>query len=722
MYEKKMRKKRSNNVVKTINVFVVVAFIVVILFMGRIAVFKTVGETNLIAFQKDRSVEHKTLLAQRGNIYDVKGTPIAQTVPSYNLFAILSETYSKDQADNEPKLHVTDPRKVAEAIAPIINMDKDMMFEILTRKGFQVEFAPYGRGLSQKQKDEIDALKLEGIYFNKTDSRFYPQGTFASHILGYASYNNETEHLEGKMGIERHLNDQWLQGKDGFHEYQTNIHNQIIAEQGHQFAQDGSNVYLTIDANIQHLVDEKLKEIAEKHRPEWGVIAIADPSTGALLAIGQIPTFDPNIKEITNYTNYFTEAEYEVGSIMKSITFASAIDSGKYDGNRLVQTGKLDIDEWTISDWNGTGWGAVPTDMGLFYSSNTIIASLIDNVLTAKEQRDYLQAFGFGNPTNVEVESESRGTFALNNRAERITSGYGQGTTATLAQMIQAYSAIANKGKMMQLHFVDRVEAANGTLQYKHQNKVKGTPISEQTADYVMRLLTDSVNKEGAYSARFKMNSGQMAGKTGTANVIDTKRGGYLPGGDDRNYTYSFAGIAPAESPQFVIMTSIALPQSDPTGATATAVQGLSDDINNYLSVTKRYEHTKQETNTDTGVKSILELPSFVNKRREDILGYLATITKDSIEFVGDGDIVIDQNVQPYSRYTNTQRLILPTNGRKITMPNFNGWSRKDIEVYARYAQMKIAFEGDGYGVEQSVQTGAEIKPDHEVILIKLRA
>jgi len=722
MNAKKIRKQRSNSIVKTINVLVVIAFLVVIVFMGKIAIFKNVGGTDLIAFRDDRSVDKKTLIAERGNIYDVKGTPLAQTVPSYNLYAILSETYSKDQEEGEPRLHVTSPEKVAEGISPIIGMDKAMMLEILQRKGFQVEFAPYGRGLSQQQKDKIDALKLEGIYFEKRDARSYPQGAFASHILGYASYNNETEHLEGKMGLERQLNDNWLQGKDGYHQYQTNIHNQIIAEQGLEPAQNGSNVYLTIDAYIQHLVDERLKQIAEEHEPEWGVIAIADPKTGALLAIGQIPTFDPNVKEISNYTNYFTEAEYEVGSIMKSITFASAVDSGKYDGNRAVQTGKLDVDDWTISDWNSIGWGQVPTDMGLFYSSNTIIASLIDNVLTPDEQRDYLKAFGFGKTTDVEVESESRGTFALNNRVERITTGYGQGSTATVAQMVQAYNAIANKGKMMQLHFVDRVEAADGTLQYKHENKVKATPISEASADHVMNLLKDSVNKEGAYSARFKMESGQMAGKTGTANVVDSKNGGYLPGGDDRNYTYSFAGIAPAEAPEFVIMTSISRPQKNPTGATTTATKGLTDAINKYLSLTKRYDNVRPETNKETGVKSVPSFPSFINKRKEDVLGYLATVTKNEIVVVGDGDIVVNQNITPYTKYVSTQKIILRTNGNKITMPDFTGWSRKDIELYANFAQLKITFEGDGYGKEQGLKPGEEIKPEHEEILIKLSA
>jgi len=724
MSEKKKRKKRSNSVVKTINFLVIIAFIVVITFMGRIAIFKTVGGTDLIAFQANRSMEKKTLFAERGNIYDTKGALLAQTVPSYNLFAILDAEYSKDQDTGEPQLHVTDPVKIAEGVGPIIGMDKAMMLELLQQKGFQVEFAPYGRGLTQKQKDQIDALKLEGIYFQKQDTRSYPQGEFASHILGYASYDNESKHLEGQMGIERRLNDEFLRGTDGYEEYQTNMHGQKITDgpQTHKPAENGSNIYLTIDKHIQHLVDAKLREIATNHEPEWAVIAIADPKTGALLAIGQTPTFDPNIKEIKDYTNYFTETEYEVGSIMKSITFASAVDSGKYDGNKLVQTGKLDIDQWTISDWNGSGWGQVPTDLGLFYSSNTIIASLVDNVLSPEEQRDYLKKFGFGKKTRVEVERESVGTFVLNNRAERITTGYGQGTTATVSQMIQAYSAIANKGKMMQLHLVDRVEAADGTVQYKHENKVIGTPISESSANHVMKLLTDSVNKEGAYSARFKMESGKMAGKTGTANTADTKNGGYLNGADPRNYTYSFAGAAPAEAPEFVIMTSIALPKKDPNGATTTATKGLTDEINQYLSISKRYDNIRQETNVQTGVKSIPELPSFINKRREDILGYVREITKEGIEFVGNGDVIIDQNVSPYTRYLSTQRLILRTNGQKVTMPDFTGWSRKDIETYARYAQMNIAFEGDGYAVNQSLKKGVEIKPNHEAILIKLSA
>ena len=720
MNERKIIKKRSNKFIKIINVLVVIAFVVVVTFMSRIAIFQTIGSTNLQDFQKTRMLEEDILYAERGSIYDVNGTSIAQTVPTYNMYAILDESYSKDQRADEKKLHVVDPERIAREVSAIIGMDQNRMYELLTSDGFQVEFAPHGNGLTQRQKDAIDALELEGIYFNEHDSRAYPQGVFASHVVGYASYDQETKELEGAMGLEATLNDKWLKGINGIHKFQTNVHGQKIKDAPEEYipAQNGSNVYLTLDSYIQRRVDETLQRVQAEHQPAWAVIAIADPKTGEILGLGQTPTFDPNTKEISNYTNYFTEAEYEVGSIMKTITYASAVDTGKYDPNRSVQTGSLHVDDWTISDWNNYGWGTIRSDQGLFYSSNTAIASLVDNVLTADEQREYLRRFGFGKPTNVEMPSEASGTFVLNNRIERITTGYGQGTTATVAQMLQAYSAIANHGQMMELHVVDRIEDSTGKLKYQHENRVVGEPISQQSADYVMGLLVDSVNSDGAYSARFRMNTGTMAGKTGTANVA-SPTGGYLPS-YDTNYTYSFAGVAITNEPQFVIIASVSLPQVNPNGATSTAINGLSDDINTYLSIKKGNPAGNIQTDNTTNVTTIESFPSFINRRRDDVVNYMGTFAHADIIFIGDGDRVIDQSVEPYTRYLSTEKLLVRTNGATVTLPNFTGWSRKDIEIYAAYAGIVIQFQGDGYAVEQSQPEGTVITEENRNFAVRL--
>lgn len=725
MNENIIRKKRSNKFIKMINILIIIAFVIVVVFMGRIAIFQTVGGTNLQEFQANRMVEEEVLYAERGGIYDVNGVPIAQTVPTYNMYAIIDESYSKDQQPDEAKLHVTDPMKVANAVAPLINMDVQLMYDILTQSGFQVEFAPYGNGLSQTEKDRIASLELEGIYFNEHDSRSYSQGAFAAHIVGYATYNQETKHLEGAMGLEATLNDKWLTGKDGYYRYQTNVHGQKIKEAPEEYfaAENGSNVYLTIDSFIQRRIESTLSSLQETHQPAWAVVAVADPKTGAILGVGQTPTFDPNTLNNLdgNYLNYFTEAEYEVGSIMKTITYASAIDTGRYNGQEAVYSGAVTIDDWTISDWNGSGWGTIVNDQGLFYSSNTAIANIVQNTLTTEEQREYLKAFGFGQTTTLEMTNQATGTFNLDSTIARVTTGYGQGTTATVAQMLQAYNAIANGGKMMELHLVDRIEDSSGNLQYQHEERVVSEPISTETANYVMNLLTDSVNGDGAYSSRFKMKSATMAGKTGTADVVDTETGQYLPS-YDTNYIYSFAGVAPAEDPQFVIITSIALPQVSPTTATSTVINSLSDDINSYLNMTNKYGNSQTTVQQDetTGITTIDLFPSFLNRRREDVIGYMSVVAPEMVVFVGNGDTIINQSIEPYTQYTSTQRVILQTNSTEIALPNFSGWSRKDVQTYALYAGIEVIYEGDGYVIEQSVLEGEIITDENRIITIKL--
>lgn len=723
MNENKINRKNSNKFIKTLNFLVIIAFVVVAAFMGRIAIFKTASGVNLTEFVDKRGIKEGVNYATRGDIYDVWGNVIAQTLPSYNLFAVLDKEFSADIKDDKPKLHVTSPEVVADKVAPIIGMPKEEMLELLKVTAWQVEFAPYGNGLSQTKKDEIDALKLEGINFIENDSRKYPQGVFASHIVGYASYDAEKRQLVGQMGIESKLND-LLTGVNGNYRYQANDYGQKIkdAPEINVPAKNGEDVYLTIDSNIQRLLEQTVATVQEKHNPNWAVVVVADPKTGAVLGAAQSPTFDPNVKDINSYVNILVETEYEVGSVMKALTYAAAVDTGKYNGTQKVQTGRIVVDGFNINDWNKTGWGMMPLDDGLCQSSNTAIAHVVENVLTADEQKEYLKSFGFGKTTGIEMSGESVGTFALSTRAERITTGFGQGTTATVAQMVQAYSALANKGEMMQLHVVDRVvDTATGLDTYKHKPTVVGNPVSEGTANHITTLLKEGMSRDDCSSGqRFQMKTGNIAGKTGTAEVVDTVNGGYLYGSDS-NYVYSFAGYAPAEDPQFVIYTSIALPQTEPARATTTMINSLTDNINQYLNVNQSGMNTGTADKGNSNIIRVDSFPSFLNKQKEEMIGYAQVIhAEQNIVFIGDGETVVNQNIEPGSQYINTQRIIVRTNGTTIALPNFAGWSRKDIEAYADMAGLVIDFQGEGYVVEQSLAEGTIIGEENRSITVRL--
>jgi len=717
-------KHSSNKFVKAINILIVIAFIIVFIFMGRIALFKQVAGEDLIEFQANRELVDEILYATRGSIYDINGVPIAQTIPTYNMFAILDESISRSQIpeDGEPMLHVVDPQLTVEKLAPIIEMPKDEMLELLTRdEQYQVELSVYGNGIRQSKKDEIDALELPGIYFRPQPSRYYPQEVFASHLVGYASYNQDSNHVEGRMGIEEKL-EQYLIGKDGKIRYQTNGHKQRIpsAADFEEAAIDGNDVTLTIDATIQRRLEAVMKQVVAEHNPQWGIVVIAEPKTGAILGVAQVPTFNPNELAIDSFMNLFVESEYEVGSVMKTITYASAIDAGHYDGNKQIQTGSVWLDDWQIHDWNRSGWGVIPTDRGLCYSANTAISDIVQTTMSLEEQKEYLKRFGFGQYTGVEIAGEATGTFVLNSTSERVTTGYGQGTTATVAQMVQSYNAIANGGEMMQLHIVDNIKNANNELVYKYEPTSIGKPISTATANHVMDLLVETINDDTCSSGgAYKMDNVTFAGKTGTANVADTENGGYLPS-TDANYTYSFAGIAPAEDPQFLIYSSISLPEN-PFNVTRTVINNLTEDISAYLNVrNNRSNNIQPALNEGVPSISVVEVfPTFINRRREDALEFLQ-FAQDKIVFIGDGEYIVSQSIEPYKKYQSTQKVFFLTNSSTISIADFTGWSRKDIEIYARMTNLTVEFHGEGYAVEQSLPPGEIITDDNRVISVSL--
>lgn len=704
-------KKNSNKFMKMLQIIIVAAFLVVFTRVIWVAGFHRIAGENLKTYVETRNIVEQDVRSKRGTIFDVYGNVIAETLPRYNLIAILDPKYSDNLGEKDRKRHVTNPEEVAEKIAPIIEMPKDEMLDLLKKKDvFQVEFAPYGNKLRQTVKDKIDELNLEGITFTDQDDRLYPQGVFASHTVGYATFDNEANRLNGKMGIEQRL-DEYLRGTDGLMVYQETQTGKKIRDLRNEPVENGSNVYLTIDSTIQKILEENMRTVQDKHQPEWAISVVANPKTGAVLGVAQTPTFNPNERNMSNYMNYLAETEYEVGSVMKTFTFATAIDAGVFDADKLVQTGSMEVDGFQINDW----WsrGAVDpypmrAERGLCMSSNTIIASVVDSMITPEQQREYFKKFGFGNPTGLELPAEKSGKFVLKSNAERITSGFGQGSTATVAQMVQGYSAIANNGKMMQLHLIDRVvNPDTGKEVYKYQPEQVGQPISEQSAQYVKKLLVDTVNDPTCSSgSTYKLDDAVFAGKTGTAQVARTDGvGGYLPF-SDTNFTYAFAGFAPADNPEFVIYTSVSLPKQNPTGATGTIIKNVTSKINDYLSMRNNNpSNIKQE---GAGVQSVKHFPSFLNRSKEEADAWLHTY-QVSYVVLGDGARIINQNIEPNSAFTNKERVILLTNGENFVMPNITNWARQDVEILAKMLNISIEVQGSGYVVGQSIPEGTPI-------------
>ena len=361
--------------------FFVVGFRVCIL-----ALNKEIDGINIQSFASSRNSITKVLPAKRGTIYDVNGNILAQTVSSYTLIAYLDDSRSINSTKPQ---HVVDIEYTATEISKVTKIDYDTLIKNLSKKGvYQTEFGPNGKGLTELQKDAIKDLNLPGIDFIETQKRYYPYGDFLSYTIGYAIEKNVTlddgsvvKSLVGEMGIEKQYDD-ILRGENGFTFYQRDRNGYKIAgtEEYTVAAVDGSDVYLSIDANVQLFLEQSIDNVEKKNYSwDWYTILVADADTGAILGSASNPSFDPNKRNITNWLDYNLEP-FEPGSTMKIWTYMAVMENSVYDGNVKFKSGTFTAKDGTvIGDHIRKGWGMITYDRGFALSSNTGIIDLLRN-------------------------------------------------------------------------------------------------------------------------------------------------------------------------------------------------------------------------------------------------------------------------------------------------------------------------------------------------------
>ena len=377
------KKKRDSNKLMPTRIFLAVVLLFFIAFgliLSYIALSPNVFGTEMQEFAKTRSSYSTILYAKRGTIFDSEGSTLALNVSSYTVIAYLSD---KRTTNPEEPNHVVDKEETARLLAPILKMEEGYILDLLSRNVYQVELGPGGRGITELTKETIQALNLPGIAFVETFKRYYPNGDFASYILGYAKKyedinKNGKISIIGELGIEAKYNEE-LTGIDGYTSYQRDRYGFKIpnTKEDRIEAKQGSDIKLTINSNLQRFVQSASIDIKNNYDPSWGNITIMNAKTGAILASTSIPSFDPNVRDIVNYENSLVSYAFEPGSVMKTFTYMCAIENGKYNGNKLVNTGSLKIGDDEIRDWNRVGWGNISLDKGFEYSSNLAAANMI---------------------------------------------------------------------------------------------------------------------------------------------------------------------------------------------------------------------------------------------------------------------------------------------------------------------------------------------------------
>ena len=278
-----MKKDINNNKVHISNlIFVFVFFLLVLIIgkMGYLCLFDMkVNDSTLSAFIEKRNIKKEIIEPTRGTIYDINGNTLAQEVASYTVIAYLDEKRSEG---SDTLKHVKDIEGTAEKLAPYINMTKENLITLLSKDAYQVELGPGGRNLSQIQMEEIKNLNLPGIDFVKNTKRYYPNGDFASYMIGYTKTTDNI--TKGEMGIEEYFNND-LTGSAGYITYEKDRYGYKIAN-GREYIEDavnGNNIYLTIDNNIELFIEKAVKSMQSESEAEWALMIVANAKTGAIL-------------------------------------------------------------------------------------------------------------------------------------------------------------------------------------------------------------------------------------------------------------------------------------------------------------------------------------------------------------------------------------------------------------------------------------------------------
>ena len=681
---------KSNTFVLLIVAFCLLAAIAKVIY---VAVAPKIDGVDLKKFASNRNTKTKVLYASRGTIFDSNGEALALSVNSYKLLAYLSP--SRTTNENNPK-HVVDKEYTAKMIAPIIGEDESKILEYLNKDVYQTEFGKKGRNLTESVKSKIEELNLPGITFIEGTQRYYKMSDFASYIIGYAKTSDEGE-IKGELGIESYF-DEELSGKNGSLKYESDAkgHKLPNAQEVKVEAENGQDIYLTLDSNIQLITENAIKGLEENYNFEFAIMSVMDAKTGAIVASATSPSYNPNkLSTLKSYLNPLVSYTFEPGSTMKTFAWASAIEEGIYDGNKLYESGQIPVADVVIKDFNKVGWGKISYDTGYAYSSN-VAATKLALELGITKLTNYYEKFGFGKKTGIELSGEVKGELDITYKSELASASFGQGMTVTPIQLLQAYTSIVNDGVMLKPYIVKKIVNKEGKVSYERKPEEIGTVMKKETAQK-MRELMHKVNYEGL-SKSWQPSTVNMMIKTGTSQIAVA--GGYMKG--DYNSIYSVAGIFPEEEPKYIIYVAVSKIEGTQK-AVANMTTKAVDEIAAYADLTSKKEETIKD--------STIIVDNYISSSTESAQIDLMKNNVNAI-VIGNGKYIINQFPQKGSKIVGGSKVFLLTNTYEFLMPNMSGWSLSEVRTYFKLTGLNFSYNGFGYVCNQSVGEGTPLSSD----------
>ncbi|MDO8691581.1 MAG: penicillin-binding protein 2 [Dehalococcoidia bacterium] len=512
----------------------------------------------------------KEVIAHRGAIRDANGNPLAETTTVYDIYLTPGSIKSQDTVS-----------KTAKTVSSLLQIPEEKFIAIHSQSAKDRTLlksdVPFDVG------SKLVDMGLTGIDVDQAVRRTYPEGNLASNLLGIVGKDQK-----GLMGTESYYNGD-LAGKTGEVTFERDsVGNEIPLGFRERVApQGGSDVFLTIDRYIQSITEKELDQAMQKHRPKGATIIVMDPKTGAILAMANRPSFDITHPDLANpaqldlMRNRAVSDLYEPGSTFKIITMASALQEHKVTPETTMNDpGYVIKYGWTITNWDGKGNGLVDMTEVLQYSIN-VGAVWVSDLLGADSFYKYIKAFGFGQPTNVDLLGEAPGQYRMPGDSiwsplDLATNSFGQAINVTPLQMITAVSAVANGGKLMRPYVVDKIVGPNGVRAFRP------VEVRQVLTPEIAKALQGMMKKvvEKGLTNLAMIPGYDIAGKTGTAQAPGI-------GGYSSQTIASFVGFGPIENPRFIIFVKVDEPKDDPWGSTVASpmFKSLTQQLLVYLRV-----------------------------------------------------------------------------------------------------------------------------------------
>ena len=624
-----------------IKVIIIIIIFLFILIMGKVFYIQVIDYNKLNKYATNLWSRNLPLEANRGDIYDANSKLIAGNITTTSLVLIPNQ--------------IKDKEEVTKKLSEILNVNYDEMYSHVAKKTSIERVHPEGRRLSYEIADKINDLHLPGVYLVKESKRYYPLDTYLSHTIGYVGIDNQ-----GLSGLELTYNN-YLTGSNGAIKYFSDAKgNSINWGEVYEKPQDGMNITLTINLDIQEALERELDNAVSMYNPDQALGIVMNPNTGEILAISARPTFSPS-----NYQDYSIEAinrnlpvwmTYEPGSTFKIITLASSLEEKivDLDKDTFYDGGAITVGGATLHCWKHGGHGAETYLQVVENSCNPGFVNL--GLKLGKEKLfDYIRKFGFGTKTGVDLNGEADGILFNVDKIgdlELATTAFGQGVSVTPIQQITAVSAAINGGILYKPYIVKSVnEPETNSVILKNEPTVVRKVISEDTSEKV-RYALESVVANGtghnAYIPKYR-----VGGKTGTAQKV--KDGSYLVG----NYITSFIGFLPADHPEVIVYIAIdnakGVTQYGGTIAAPIAKNILTSSID-ILGIKEREDGMMKEFNYID--KTYYVVPNVIGMSASDAAKELKPF---KVEYSGTGNTVSYQSPDASSQIYEgeTVRLLL---------------------------------------------------------------